>query len=368
MRLPGMGADRPEVSVGAPGTAARRAVADNLGEYLASIRDRETALLGEAGNGSWEAWVARLAPIRDEASALLESQPASVMAFKGRRGFLLFRRELEYLLAGDLQTLPPDANPLETISSLRDSLASLGIDFLFVPIPTKQDVYPAILSEKAARPHGGAVQPYFRKVLLDLSERGIETVDLLSLFRDEARSGDETLYQRQDTHWTSRGLAIAAGALAERVMSYAWFGEAYPEEIFYTTRDTDFVQLGDLYDRLPAAQRAGLEPERLRASRVFSPGGEGYEVFSGAPVLVLGDSYTGVFELTGCRHAGVTAHLARTIGGPVDLIMGWGGGPEAPGKLRRAGPEVLQGKRLVIWMMSVRDLFVPGGGWDGRDG
>ena len=66
----------------------------------------------------------------------------------------------------------------------------------------------------------------------------------------------------------------------------------------------------------------------------------------------------------GCRHAGVTAHLARSLGGPVDLIMGWGGGPEAPGKLKKRGDEYLHSKRLVVWMMSARDLFVYPGGWD----
>jgi hypothetical protein len=364
--IPGFGAERPAGSGastdrGAP--TAGRAVADNLGEYLSSIRDRETSLLADAG-GTWDAWGARLAPFRRDVSDLLQSQPVSVMAFQGRRGVLLFRRELEYLLAGDLQKLPRDKNPIEAIVSLRDSLASLGIDFLFVPIPTKQDVYPDLVSASGTGTAGGVAQPYFRKMLLDLSDRQVETVDILSLFRDSARGGGELLYQRQDTHWTSRGLKIAAGALAERVMSYAWFGETYPEEVRYVTRDTAFAQLGDLYDRLPATLRSGVGPEKLQASRVFLPeGGAPYQNDPGAPVLVLGDSYAGVFELTGCRNAGVSAHLARAMGGPVDLIMGWGGGPEAPRKLRRAGPEALAGKRLVIWMMSARDLFVYPGGW-----
>jgi hypothetical protein len=51
------------------------------------------------------------------------------------------------------------------------------------------------------------------------------------------------------------------------------------------------------------------------------------------------------------------------LGGPVDLIMGWGGGPEAPGKLKKRGDGYLDHKRLVVWMMSSRDLFVYPGGW-----
>jgi hypothetical protein len=362
LTVPGMGEKAP-VESHAVSASSGRAVADNLAEYLASIRDRETSLLAEAGNGSWAAWGKRLAPFRADVSALLRSQPASVMAFKAPREMLVFRRELEYLLAGDLQQLPPNRNPIETIVALRDSLASLGIDFLFVPIPTKQDIYPSLVSRAGVLRAGGVAQPYFRKVLLDLSERQVETIDLLTLFQESAAGDEESLYQRQDTHWSSRGVQTAAGLLAERVMSYAWFAEVYPEEIRYGTRDTSFTQLGDLYDRLPAAAKAGLGPEIVRGSQVILPDGGLYQDSPEAPVLVLGDSYTGVFQLTGCRHAGVTAHLARAIGGPVDLIMGWGGGPEAPAKLRRAGPEALKGKRLVIWMMSARDLFVYPGGW-----
>jgi hypothetical protein len=360
--VPGLGAQRPEGPAGAA-EASGRAVADNLDEYLSSIRDRETSLLEEAGKGSWKAWTARLAPFHRDVSALLQSRPASVMAFKGKGDFLIFRRELEYLLADDLQKLPPQDNPLETIVALRDSLASLGIDFLFVPVPTKQDVHPDLVSRAGANLPGGVAQPYFRKMLLDLSERGVETVDLLSLFQDLARADKEPLYQRQDTHWNPRGLAAAAGAVSERVMSYAWFGEAYPEEIQYVARDSTFGQLGDLHGRLPADERSAIGPEELVAERVFTANGGLYRDSPDAPVLVLGDSYTGVFQLTGCRNAGVTAHLAKAIGGPVDLIMGWGGGPEAPNKLRHAGPEALKGKRLVIWMMSARDLFVYPGGW-----
>ncbi len=369
LAVPGMGVKSPPTPQGGKeGNQSNGpvSVSDNIGEYLASIRDREKSLLTKQGKGSWDRWRGKLAPYHREVSALLATQPASVMALPGRKAFLLFRRELEYLLADDLQKLPPEKNPLAAIASLRDSLAALGIDFLFVPIPTKLDVYPGLVSASGVKLPGGTTQPFFRKVLLDLAGKQVETVDLLTPFQEAAHGGDDSVYQRQDTHWTAHGLETVAKTLAERVMGYAWFGEAYPEEIHYSVRDTVFSQLGDLYDRLPSDARSGIRPEVLSARRVLLPDGQLYQDRPDAPVLVLGDSYTGVFELTGCRNAGVTAHLAKGLAGPVDLIMGWGGGPEAPNKLRRAGPEALKGKRLVIWMMSVRDLFVYPGGWGGR--
>ena len=41
--------------------------------------------------------------------------------------------------------------------------------------------------------------------MLELSEAGVEVVDLLPAFI-EARDGDEPIYMKQDTHWSDRGL------------------------------------------------------------------------------------------------------------------------------------------------------------------
>ncbi len=62
-------------------------------------------------------------------------------------------------------------------------------------------------------------------------------------------------------------------------------------------------------------------------------------------------------ELLDCRGAGVSAHLARELGAPVDLVMSYGGGPNVRTKLLRRGEGSLRSKRLVIWMFAARDLF-----------
>ena len=97
---------------------------------------------------------------------------------------------------------------------------------------------------------------------------------------------------------------------------------------------------------------------------MVNPDGTLYEDNPDSPVVVLGDSYTGVYELIDCQHAGVSAHLARALGRPVDLVMSYGGGPNVRQTLMRAGPEVLGKKRLVIWMMTARDLNDFQDGWE----
>ena len=90
---------------------------------------------------------------------------------------------------------------------------------------------------------------------------------------------------------------------------------------------------------------------------MISPGGAPYDDDADSPIVVLGDSFTGVYQLTDCEHAGVSAHLARAIGYPVDLVMSYGGGPNVRHKLMRRGADELQDKRLVVWMMTARDLY-----------
>jgi alginate O-acetyltransferase complex protein AlgJ len=82
-----------------------------------------------------------------------------------------------------------------------------------------------------------------------------------------------------------------------------------------------------------------------------------------SPIVLLGDSFTGVYQLMDCEHAGVSAHLAKAIGTPVDLVMSYGGGPNVREKLLKRGVDKLKGKKLVIWMMTARDLYDHAEGW-----
>ena len=52
--------------------------------------------------------------------------------------------------------------------------------------------------------------------------------------------------------------------------------------------------------------------------------------------MLIGDSFTGVFELVDCKSAGMGAHIAAATGIPVDIITSWGGGPLVRDKMLRA--------------------------------
>lgn len=319
------------------------------------------AELAAHGQGSVAAWDAELARFHAAVRGRLASAPKAIKALPGENGFLFYRNSLEYAVGGDLEQQPAGKNPLPIILEFKQQLAALGVDFLFVPVPAKVEVFPDQLAPKLDAFVGQVVVPWSRKFLLRLAEHGIESVDLLAPFlRARAAAdgdGQEPLYQRQDTHWSHRGLELAAQILGERVKRYPWYRELARHGQTFTTQPTTFTRYGDLHSRLPEAQKKKYQPETLNALRVLRADGSAYEDDPESPIVVLGDSFTGVYELTDAEHAGLSAHLARHVGYPIDLVMSYGGGPNVRNKLMRRGTAELAKKKLVIWVMAARDLY-----------
>jgi len=74
--------------------------------------------------------------------------------------------------------------------------------------------------------------------------------------------------------------------------------------------------------------------------------------------VLLGDSFTGVYELTDAEHAGVSAHIARGISYPLDLVMEpTAAGPTCGKSCCAAASKRSAPKSWVIWLMTARDLY-----------
>jgi alginate O-acetyltransferase complex protein AlgJ len=323
-----------------------------LGERLRSELERD-------GKGDYSKWQAALSPFHDYCRKRLKAMPPKVKALAGRDGFLFYRNSLEYVIGGDLEKQKKGKNPLPVIVEFKKQLDALGVDFLFVPVPTKVEVYPEKLApDFDAR--AGVVNPYFRKLLASLSREGVEVVDLLPALlaaKQDKTAGLELLFQHQDTHWTDRGLRLAADLLSTRIKRYPWYAELAKHSKQYGVRETSFTRFGDLQSRLPDAEQKKYTPETLVAHQVLRADKQPYDDDPDSPIVLLGDSFTGVYELTDAEHAGVSAHIARGISYPLDLVMSYGGGPNVRQKLLRRGSDSLATKKLVIWMMTARDLY-----------
>lgn len=317
--------------------------------------------LSNQGAGSWAKWAAQVAPFRDAVRRRLRAMPRGSKALAGKDGFLFYRNSLEYVAGGDLEAQPKGKNPLPIIVEFKHELDKEGVDFLFVPVPTKVEVYPEQLAPDIPLPAGQVVNPFFRKFLASLSKEGIEVVDLLPAFLAQkstaGNANGQALFQHQDTHWTDRGLRLAAELVSSRIKSYPWYAELAKHGQQFSLRETSFTRFGDLQSRLPESEQKKYTPETLLAQQVIRADKQPYDDDPESPIVLLGDSFTGVYELTDAEHAGVSAHIARGISYPLDLVMSYGGGPNVRQKLLRRGEAALGTKKLVIWMMTARDLF-----------
>jgi hypothetical protein len=85
--------------------------------------------------------------------------------------------------------------------------------------------------------------------------------------------------------------------------------------------------------------------------------------FRKAKILILGDSFSRIYQTDSPVNAGWIAHFAKEMGRPVASIVSDGGASTLVREklARKAG--VLKGKKLLIWEFVERDLRFGAEGW-----
>jgi alginate O-acetyltransferase complex protein AlgJ len=312
--------------------------------------------------GDYAVWFKKDEAFRLSAASYIKALPEKQMGFKGKDNWLFFRGEVSYLNCGDMSLQAADKNPIPHLVAFSKLLKSKNISLIFVPVPNKSDVYFEKLPvENTPKDLYEIVNPYARKFLRDLQNAGIEVIDLLPAFlsaKKEDAKNKETVYQRHDTHWTDRGLEIAAQIISDRIKQYAWYSEVVKNSVKFTVKDTSFMRQGDLVDKLAEADKTAFQAVEIAAKQVHNPDGSLYKGANpDSPIMLIGDSFTGVFELVDCKAAGVGAHVSALTGVPLDIVTSWGGGPLVRDKFYRARKNMLDKKRVVIYLMVARDLF-----------
>lgn len=292
----------------------------------------------------------------------LKALPAEQNAWN-ESGFLWFRRDADYLLAGDIASQDSLHNPLPRLLELKQYLDSLNIQLLIVPVPVKEEIYPDRLIP--GTPKGLCVDPRGRDFIRKALSAGLDVLDIYPALV-AARNDDAApmyAYQRYDTHWAKSGLLAAMELLATRVTSYSWYASLPADRSAFEARDTVVYRDGDLVEHLPDGEKGKYAADTLPVLRVYKDGVP-YKGKSSSPILLMGDSFTGVFESVDGRSGGPGSLLAFATGLDVEVLTSWGGGPGVRGRMFRA-QKSLASKRLVIYMMTMRDLWHSPMEWDG---
>ncbi|HEX2955540.1 MAG TPA: hypothetical protein VHO70_01840 [Chitinispirillaceae bacterium] len=330
------------------------------------IKNNDRFKMEVAEFGSYEKWYQKSCTFLNGISKWVSTFPKEQMGLEGMDGWLFFRKSFEYMLGKDYTAQAPEKNPLPHLVDFNNYLKEKNVNLLFVIVPNKEEVYFDKINLSLPAPDVKYVNSYGRKILFDLQKAGIEVIDLLPQFieeRENDSTGSEYLYQLQDTHWTNRGLQIAAEMIADRIKQYSWYGEI--EKSKFIVKDTNFARLGDIVERLPEKNRLKYPAVRFQAQQVYTNESTLYNGNNAdAPIMLIGDSFTGVFESVDCKGAGVGAHIAHKTSIPVEIITSWGGGPLVRNKAMRVREKNLPNKKLVVYMMVARDLYNYSQNWD----
>jgi hypothetical protein len=289
---------------------------------------------------------------------------------RGNADWLFLTSELRFLAQGRFwgpgaastsrAAKPEWADPLPAIEDFHRQLQGAGIELLLVPVPAKAAVVPNELPALGAP--GGRLDAVAAEFYDQLRERGIDVLDLQPGFAEASEPGE--LYCHQDTHWSGVATERAAERIAERVRRADWYDgvarETFESERRDVTIDGDLrALLGDA--GLPAESVPLRFVGRRTAGRLAPVSPE-----RASPVLLLADSHGLVFHAGGDMHArgaGLVDQLALELGFALDLVAvrGSGATPARVNLARRSNG--LEGKRLVIWAFSARELTESTQGW-----
>lgn len=340
---------------------------------------------------------------------------AGSKADMGRNGWLFFRPDVRYDVEPDLPdgggtegawVDPPEGthqdSVVRAIVRFRDQLKERGVELLVVPAPGKPSVYPEILGWTA-----GGKGNDFRSPTLSLIEKlrreGVEVVDLFTVFHGirEEDPGDD-LYLARDTHWTPEGAKLAAATVAQRLRSLGW---APQPTVDFRTRKVRVRRHGDVLEMIEARSSRRISPgEEVECEQVTDDSGRllvssdserpgTYRYPGGAvSILALGDSFSRIYQereprslgelvspsaggVTGSSpedktptrllpgSAGFLSQLAFSLRAPVDFIVSDGGASTDVRRSLSTNPEILEGKKVVVWEFVERDIQLGKAGW-----
>ena len=154
----------------------------------------------------------------------------------GADGWLYFADTLPDYVGLDPMTDREIFSAARNLALISEYCEEQGAEFLFTIAPNKNSLYPqhmpALTLPAARKPHDA------KRLAEELERQGVDYLDCFALFRGQ----EETLYFKTDSHWNSKGAALAADALNEALgRSSGYFGGPFtPQE----------VHKGDLYDML----------------------------------------------------------------------------------------------------------------------
>jgi len=291
-----------------------------------------------------------LAWLRGQASPVLEGRVVAAETW------LFYRPDVRLVSQRPMPAVQARAVP--AILDWQRQLAARGVRLVVVVAPLK----PALLTDRVARRFTVGVaawrSPETAAVLGALRTGGVEVVDLPAVFGALPAPGlaEEPWYEPADTHWSQRGLHVAADAIIDAL---GW--ERIPG--VYAVREEMIQRPADLAKLRSPGGTDGDRPKEPCLVVADAQGRAPAARPGSAEVLLLGDSFCRIFEEGEVTGAGLRSQLAWRLGRPVGLIRQDGGGATLVRQELARKPEWLRGVKVVVWEFAERDLLSADAEW-----
>jgi len=248
------------------------------------------------------------------------------------------------------------ADSLTVLTAFHHALERRGVHLVLVGVPNKLTVYPERLRPEYPVSEGPAWNADYPEWRRRLVQEGVDYVDLTEPFWEQKDRGEAPLFLPLDTHWSPRGVAVAAQIVADRVRGY--LGPYPPLEV--SSRVETIVEPADLIALLGLRRAGPLFPEgRLQLTEVVPdaavPTGDA------APVLLFGDSLSGYYDLNESsglgQRGGFAWQLMLELKTGVQRFVGFGQTlPLVIQETFDTHPNLLTHKRVVVMEFHIGQL------------
>src|ERR1700676_3388926 len=185
------------------------------------------------------------------AAKVQAAEKANARVVSGADGWLFLPGELRFLSAGRFwgdeaakvsrSPKAEHADPLSAIVDFRDQLKQHCIELLLVPVPPKAAIYPEKVVPQFRAGNEDAA-PYLHQFYDELRAKGVEVVDLTTVFLKHRETEHGPAFCKIDSHWSGSGCVLAAQTIADRVRKKI----TSSERIQYDAIWKDFEVSGDL--------------------------------------------------------------------------------------------------------------------------
>ena len=130
-------------------------------------------------------------------------------AYETRDGKMLF---MDALHANDPLDEASYQKALRVVEGYHAWFESQAIEFIFLPVPNKENLYHHDL--------GTGAPSLIPRLVADLKARGIHAIDTQSAFHRADTSGIGPLFHVDDTHWNAVGVGVATDLLVDELSRY----------------------------------------------------------------------------------------------------------------------------------------------------